>query len=515
MFERPASRAAVAAVFSIASAANAQPIDDLMLVRPARSGRVSSAHPEAWSNADNRWIKPGETLTMADITGSGVIRHIWLTFPEPGPSWIAQGGSAAPDELVLRMFWDGHGEPAVETPLGDFFAAGFGRRAEVNSTPVQVQGGDSYNCFWPMPFFRSARITITNESDRPLAAFYFQVDFTREEVPEDAAYFCARYRQEFPTESGRDYLVADIDAPRGGHYVGTVLSVRSRSPQWFGEGDDKFYIDGDANPTLWGTGTEDYFLNAWGMEKAGFPSFGVTWLDGEWLGDLGNRGTMYRWHLADPVRFTRSLRFELEHKGWMSADETATGKVEGHVERNDDFASVAFWYQRGQPKRFAPLPPLAQRRLPSIDRVVEGKTLLASARAEGGSTSLQAGGFWTGDGQLFFDGQRVGSWVEFTFPVESAERRRVVLAVTHSYDFGVYRVLLDGEPVGDPIDFYAPRIEVREHSLGDRELASGEHRIRLECTGMNPNSTGCRLGVDAVRLRERWNIKREPLRPGK
>ncbi|MFM9996908.1 MAG: glycoside hydrolase family 172 protein [Phycisphaerales bacterium] len=512
-----------------------QSLDGLTRVRDATSARASSAHAEAWSNGDNRWIKPGEVFTMADLKGAGVIRHIWLTFPESAPSWIAKEGSAAPDEIVVRMYWDGHDQPAVESPLGDFFGAGFGRRAEINSTPVQVQGagGDSYNCFWPMPFFSGARITITNESSRPFAAFYYHVDYTREaSLPDDTAYFCAQYRQEFPNESGKDYLVADIEAPAvggpsgtkpgGGHYVGTVLSVRSRSPQWFGEGDDKFFIDGDppAKPSIWGTGTEDYVLNAWGMERATFPTFGVTWLNGEWLGDLGNAGTMYRWHLDDPVRFTRSLRFELEHKGWMSADETTTGKVEGHVERNDDFATVAFWYQRGQPKRFTTLPPLKDRKLPSIDMVVEGKQLFETARSEGGSTSLQPGGFWTGEGQLFFDGQRVGSWVEFSFDAEKAERRRLVLPVTHSYDFGVYRVLLDGQPVaelnnGEPIDFYSPRIEVREYSLGDLHPTPGAHTIRLECVGVNPNSKGCKLGVDCVRLRERYAGKRAPLKPAK
>lgn len=510
-------RIAAAAVLVTACSATGQALDDLTHVKDARSGRVSSAAPEDWSNRDNRWVKPGDTITLAEIAGPGVIRHLWLTFADSGPGWLSKEGSARPDEIVLRMYWDGNAEPAVESPVGDFFGAGFGRRAELMSIPVQVQGaaGDSYNCFWPMPFFTSARVTITNESERPLAALYYQVDYTSGPVAPDSAYFCAQYRQEFPCASGRDYLIADIEAPGGGggHYVGTVLSVRSRSPEWFGEGDDLFFIDGESRPSLWGTGTEDYFLNAWGMEKECFPTFGVSQLDG-WLGDLGNKGTMYRWHLDDPVRFRKSLRFELEHKGWMSADETTTGKVEGHVERNDDFASVAFWYQRGQPKRFTTLPPAKERVLPSIDAVTEGKQLLAAAKMEGGAASLQAGGLWTGDGQLFFNGQKVGSWVESAFEVRKAEKRRLVLALTHSYDFGVYRVMLDGEAVGEAIDLFSPKVEVKELSLGDRELATGEHRIRLECTGINPNSTGYKAGVDSVRLRERWGVKRPPLGPG-
>lgn len=506
-------RSCIAIAFSAAAAAWAQPLDDLTRPRDAVSARVASNSPHVWSNADNRWVKPGATLTLAEIEGPGVIRHIWLTFPDAAPSWISREGSARPDEIVLRMYWDGAEEPAVEAPLGDFFACGFGERAEVRSVPVQVQGGDSYNCFWPMPFFRSARVTITNESDRPLAALYYQIDYTREaSLPDDTAYFCAQYRQEFPVALGRDYLVADIEAPLGGHYVGTVMSVRSRSPQWFGEGDDKFFIDGAAAPSIWGTGTEDYFLNAWGMEEETFPSFGVSRCDG-WLGELGDTGTMYRWHLADPVRFRGSLRFEIEHKGWISADETTTGKIEGHVEREDDFATVAFWYQRGQPKRFAGLPAATARRLPAIDVVIEGRELLATAESEGAPLSLQAGGPWTGDGQLFIDGQGLGSWVELRFTVPGDKPRAFVLPATHSYDFGVYQLSLDGEPRGAPIDFYSPEIGVVQHRFGDEPISPGEHTIRLECVGINPNSDGYKLGVDSVRLRQRHTAKRSPLEP--
>lgn len=499
---------------SLAAAALAQPasLEELAFVRDARSRRVASNSPDPGSNADNRWVRPGETFVLADIRGPGVVRHIWLTFPESAPSWISKEGCADPSEIVLRMYWDGAEQPAVESPLGDFFAAGFGRRAEVNSVPVQVQGGDAYNCYWPMPFRASARITITNESARPLAALYYLIDYTEQAVPENAAYFCAQYRQEFPTVRGRDYLICDIEAPAGGHYVGTVMSVRARSPEWFGEGDEKFYIDGEPAPGLWGTGTEDYFSNAWGMEKGCYPYFGVTLLDG-WLGDLGNTGTMYRWHIADPVRFRKSLRLEIEHAGWMSADETTTGKVEGFVEREDDFATVAFWYQVGQPRRFTTLPSAAERRLPLIDTLYEGKTLLAGARSEGGGLSLQAGGLWTGDGQLFFNNTKgAGAWLEFDFYVAAEQTRRLVLPITHSYDFGVYQITLDGKAVGEPIDFYNPKVELREQSLGDVTLAAGKHTVRLECTGRNAALTGTKLGVDSVRLRERWNVKREPIK---
>ncbi|MGE3107462.1 MAG: DUF2961 domain-containing protein [Phycisphaerales bacterium] len=508
--------------FAAGAAAQSGMLEGLAEVTGARSRRVSSASSDPASNYDNRHVKPGETLTIADIKGSGVIRHIWCTFPDSGKSWLSDVGSASPSEVVLRMYWDGAAEPAVESPVGDFFAAGFGRRAEITSAPVIVQGGDSYNCYWVMPFRTGARVTITNESAKPFTAFYYQVDYTEESVPPEAAYFCAQYRQEFPTRRGEDYLILDAEShasddtpcvPGGGQYIGTVFSYRSRSPKWFGEGDEKFSIDGEARPSLWGTGTEDYFSNAWGLEKGCYPYFGVTQLDGD-IEDIGASGTMYRWHLADPVRFSRSLRFTIEHAGWMSADETTTGRVEGFVEREDDFSSVAFWYQRGQPKRFTTLPSAAERRLPLIDTVIEGKDLLGRAVSEGGGLSLQDGSLWTGQGQIFFDntaGQ--GAWVEFAFDLEHPASQRLIVPITHSYDFGVYTIRLDGDVVAENVDFYSPRVELHEQNLGDRPLAAGKHTIRLECTGRHASSTGWKIGIDSVRLRHRWNVKREPLQP--
>ncbi len=497
----------------LASGAAADDLDQLATVRDAVSRRVSSAAPEPWSNRDNRRIAPGETFTLASIKGPGVIRHLWLTFAESSPSWLSNVGSADPSEIVLRMYWDGATEPAVEAPLGDFFAAGFGQRAEVRSLPVQVQGGDSYNCYWPMPFLRDARITVTNESTRPLVALYYQIDYTEEpSLPPDSAHFCAQYRQEFPTVVGRPYLIADIEGT--GQYVGTVLSVRARSPQWFGEGDDLFVVDGQGTsdqPTMRGTGTEDYVSNAWGMELGCFPYFGVTILDGN-LDQVGSRGTMYRWHLPDAVRFRSSLRVEIEHAGWMSADETTTGKIEGFVEREDDFATVAFWYQRGQPKRFATLPSPKERKLPSLDRVIEGKDLLSKATGSKASLSLQAGAPWTGDGQLFVDG-RLGSAVDLLFTVGDEGPSLVVLPLTHSYDFGTYRISLDGQAIGDPLDCYSPTVKVEELVLSPTALAPGEHRLRLECVGVNERSKGGKLGVDSIRIRRRSDHKRAPLGP--
>ena len=495
----------------------------LTRVQPGKTMAVTSSDPDFNSNYDRRtYIQPGETMVLADIQGPAVVNHIWLTFAEARPSWLEANGAAAPDEIVLRMYWDGHPEPAVETPLGDFFAAGFGLRQEVRSLPVQVEGGDGYNAFWQMPFFKRGLITVTNESEKRVRSFYYQVDYTAvPELPKNTAYFHAQYRREFPETLGRDYLILDTEGQ--GHYVGTVMSVQSRSPYWFGEGDARIYVDGDTLPSIQGTGTEDYFLSAWGFGLLSFPYFGCTYLSAD-PSDLGMRTTIYRWHIDDPIRFTRSLRFEIEHTGWISADETETGEVDGHVEREDDVATVAFWYQVGQAKRFTTLPPLAERTFPDHDLVIQGKELLSAARHSRGVLELQPGYDWTGDGQIFFDPASPGAFLEVEFPVKEEELRGLVLRLTYGPDYGQYRIFLDGTPVRDlpdfpdwgpptPLDLYSPEVAVRDTYLGSYALTPGSHTLRFERVGQNQLSSGDILGLDSVRLRERWHKKRPSLRP--
>ncbi len=372
----------------LTSVAMCQNLSDLMQIHPGRSRAVTSSDPNPNSNADRlKYVNAGETKVLADIKGPGVIRHIWLTFSEARPNWLEAGGSARPDEIVLRMYWDDAKEPAVEAPLGDFFASGFGERHEIKSAPVQVEGGDGYNCYWAMPFYKRAIITVSNESLKNVRSLYYHIDYTEEDkLPEKTGYFCAQYRNEFPEKTGADYLI--LDAEGEGQYVGTVMSARSRSPFWFGEGDAKFYVDGEKKASVTGTGTEDYFLMAWGLNATQFPYFGCTYMSSDFE-DLGVMYNMYRWHIQDPVRFTKSLRFEIEHTGWISADETESGNVEGHVEREDDMSTVAFWYQTSQPKRFSKFPALAQRILPNLDLIIEGKTLQPTLRHSPGVVELQ------------------------------------------------------------------------------------------------------------------------------
>ncbi|MEW6747919.1 MAG: glycoside hydrolase family 172 protein [Planctomycetota bacterium] len=513
---------AIVLLSGLAQEVYAQDLEDLMYIKPGRSRAITSADPNPNGNADRiKYVTCGETKVLADIKGPGVIRHIWLTFNEARPNWLEATGSARPDEIVLRMYWDGAKEPAVEAPIGDFFSAGFGLRKEIKSLPVQVEGGDGYNCYWPMPFATRALITVTNENPaKNVRSFYYHIDYTEEEsLPPKTAYFCAQYRNEFPERTGKDYLI--VDAEGEGQYVGTVLSARSRSPFWFGEGDAKFYVDGATTPTIQGTGTEDYFLMAWGLNETQFPYFGCTYMSTDFE-DLGTEYCLYRWHIVDPVRFTKSLRFEIEHTGWINDDETESGKVEGHVEREDDIATVAFWYQVGQPKRFTKLPPLAERLLPNLDIIIEGKALLPTAKHSPGVLALQEGYDWTGAGQLLFQPASENPVLEVDFDVLNEEYRGLILRFTYGEDYGIYRIFLDGKNVRQPADymagqkiadydFYSEELQVKNNYLGSFKLAAGRHTLRLECAGKNVFSKGQYVGLDSVRLRERWAKKRKLL----
>jgi hypothetical protein len=348
-------------------------------MRATSTGKLpNSDEPDPNSNRDNSNVAPGQTKVLLDVKGPGVITHIWMTFLGPEPHPWAKNGSADHQQMLLRMYWDGAERPAVEAPVGDFFANCFGKRSQVISLPVIVEDADSYNCFWYMPFRKSAKIEIVNQAQKPISLLYYNIDWIKKEsLPEDTPYFYAQYRQEYPVQKGKDYVV--LDTKGKGHYVGTVLAVRTRSPAWFGEGDEKIYVDGEEKPSIWGTGTEDYFLSAWGLKTTGTPYFGVPYFD-QW-GIVGGHTSAYRWHIHDPIVFNTALKVTFEHYGWISPDENPDYKSHSWNERQDDYASVAFWYQTGEPTFEARAPHATERRLPNLDMIFPAKQFVGESRA--------------------------------------------------------------------------------------------------------------------------------------
>jgi len=304
------------------------------------AARVSS-WDQTGANSDNIRILPGQTATLADVTGPGVIRHIWTTTNAAG---------AFGRMLILRMYWDGSETPAVEVPYGDFFGVGNGMEAEVNSYPITaVSGGRSRNCWWPMPFENGFRITVTNEGPEPHGAFYFYVDYLALDGPPPTPMrFHAQYRQAYPADFPENYTI--LEANGSGQYMGVVMSVESTAPNWWGEGDD--YIAVDDHEPLRGTGTEDYFCEAWGMREQATPWHGSPVCEG--FDDAGLRTSMYRFHILDPIPFKRKIKVSIEHGT--------------ENDRADNLSSVAFWYQTPPAAAFPALPPVEDR-LGGSDRV--------------------------------------------------------------------------------------------------------------------------------------------------
>ncbi len=506
------------------SAAQAGSLDDLARPQEGRSMRTTSTmrvgevrrgnaekklNPKAeprgdlseQSNYDNFTVPPGETHVLMDEKGPGVITHIWITFLGPEPQNWAKQGAANHQEMLLRMYWDDNERPAVEAPVGDFFANCFGKRSEVTSLPVIVEDADSYNCYWHMPFRKSARIEIVNQSAKQISLLYYNIDWIKKQkLAKDTPYFYAQYRQEYPAEKGKDYVVLETQGK--GHYVGTVLAVRSRSPSWFGEGDEKIYIDGEEKASIWGTGTEDYFLSAWGLKTTSTPYFGVPYFD-QW-GIVGGHTSAYRWHLTDPLVFNKGIKLTLEHFGWIAPDENPDYKATSWNEREDDYSSVAFWYQTGTPTFTARAPHARERTLPSLERVVAYARDLGGDQYHGaGDTRTQQLDLYPGKQLLYTPKQAEGAWLEIPIQVAKKEPLRLLLNMTKSDDFGRYQAYLDGVKLGGVIDLFSAKVVSEEFHLLDFWPEPGTYKLRLECVGKNAQSQGYYCGIESVRLRER------------
>lgn len=298
---------------------------------------------QGWKLNPNIIIKSGETFTLADIDSSGAIQHIWMT---PNQSWRL---------AVLRIYWDGEKTPSVECPVGHFFGMGLDKFAQLNSLPVVVNPNSGFNCYWTMPFRRHCKITIENLNPNDLN-IYYQIDYVLTKVDADDAYFHAQFRQTAPGDTSALYTIID-NVEGSGQYVGTYMTWKQKWGSW-GEGEIKFYMDGDTRfPTINGTGTEDYFLGAYGWDVGGKTTGYSTAYAG--LHQIIEPGTndkpgyksygMYRWHIKDPIRFSKSLKVTIQELGWKVAGQTYTAT-------HSEVSSVAFWYQAEPHAAFPVLP---------------------------------------------------------------------------------------------------------------------------------------------------------------
>jgi len=459
-------------------------------------------------------VAPGQKVVIADLAGPGVITHIWFTINQ-FCTMFGDSPRARARDVLIRIYWDGREQPDVEAPLSDFFAQPLGKHVAVNSAPVMVEDGDSYNCYWRMPFHKSARIEVINQSRNPLRALFYAVDWIKKpSLPADTMYFCARYRQEFPTKldptrPDSEYLI--LDTQGAGYYVGTVLSVRTRSPDWFGEGDIRIAIDGEPRPSIWGTGTEDYFLSAWCLKECSTPYFGTSYVSHK-AQDVGQISSCYRWHVRDPIVFNRGIRVSIEMMGFTNADENPEHNPRRYDQREDDVCSMAYWYQIGPSKQFAPTTTAEARRPPCIDPIIAWGKDFAAGQFHGEGEARMGGHDWYWDTERvlkFTPKSMKDSWIELSFEVTKKEPYRLVAVLERSPDGGIYQPVLGGVKIGPPIDLYQPappyqkQPVVDDVNLMDFWPEPGKYTLRLECVGRNHLSSGTSIGVNSVRLRER------------
>jgi len=422
-------------------------------------------------------LPPGKTLEMPVLEGPGMITHIWLT--------SHAGRVNELNALSLRIYWDGATEPAVEAPLGEFFAVGQGKPATVDSVPVQVSPSGALSCYWRMPFAKSARIVVVNDNPDRTTGLYWQVDWVElPDLPAMTPYFHAQYRQEYPAVSGHDYLIADLEGQ--GQYVGTVMAVTLAQDGWWGEGDDFFYIDGETVPSLQGTGAEDYFNDAWGFRPRTSPWFGQP----RWEGDnAGNSGVCYRWHVLDPVGFTKSLKVAIEHKGNLPED------IEGfYLERPDFISSVAFWYQVGAPKRFAALPPYRERCVPWQNQHLV-KTFREAKSTGNAKVRVETSGMFGARPVLSWTNSAPGARLSLPFTVESAGRNAVRLITATGPRFGTFAIEIDGKTVVPAADFSSKEEAELDLELGAHDLRAGAHTLSFQA-----QSKGANIGPLAVEM---------------
>lgn len=471
-------------------------LDGLMRARSGKIAHYASTDLKG-GNADFRRIAPGQTLTLVDHRGAGIVRRWWVTVAPRNNVDLQR-------QLIVRCWWDGESSPSVEVPLSDFFGVGFGQWKQFVSLPLSMTSG-GYNCFWPMPFSRLARITIENRSQTTCDAFYYNIDIQTLPSPlllqrqsgDPLLYFHAQFRRTNPTVAGQDVPI--LEAVGRGHYVGTLLSMQNRRSRRIGflEGDERAWIDGEAQPSIVGTGTEDYFSSGWYFDTGTYssPYNGLTIKDAE-----TGRISAYRWHIEDAIPFTKSLRFHIEHGATDDADA--------------DYSSVAFWYQTHPhapfpplPSDLLPLPPVVEMR---IQGLIEGEDLLSHARMSGppGATvETQDMESWTGQwsngAQGWWHATTVGQTLEVPLSAPSAGQYEIVGYFTRAKDYGNVRFQINGAAL--PTEFAGYNLTVVPSGpvvLGRATLKAGENTLRMEVVGKDEKATGYLVGVDGIQLRK-------------
>ena len=454
-----------------------------------RSGAAAHAGSwdRHWRNYDFRSLAPGHRLVLLHYRGAGVVRHFWCTFT---------GGQPILCQAILRMYWDGEKHPSVRVPLGAFFGVGFGQQVNYESAPLEETSGGN-NCWWPMPFHKSAYWTLTNESKETISAFYWNINFdTYRSLPSRLLEFHALWRQENPVPRGKNYLI--LDTTGRGQYVGTALFMQGLAKGLglsFLEGNPVVYIDGRRRPAIVGTGTEDYFCSGWYFATGPYsaPYHGCLLKQ-----PIRQRVSAYRWNILDPIPFHRSIKFTIQ-VGPMDNIPAA-------------YASVAYWYQTQPHPVYPPLPPPASL-LPvrpvavfAIPGALEARGLVRRAHATSGIVQSQNmadfNGRWSDDAQLFWHGQSKAAKLTIPLPVAKAGDYFLTAYFTKAPDYGRFQIFVGGHKVGSVIDGYARSVQPSGPvCLGKIVLRAGGNPLVVKIVGRDRRSANYFFGLNALVLK--------------
>ena len=421
-------------------------LDDCM--RPSANKII---HEGSWDraggNIDFYTIAPGQTKRLVNLTGSGVIRRLWCAV-------AAREREKLMRQAVLRMYWDNEETPSVEVPLGDFFGTSWGRTKDFMSHALEHTGG-GYNCYWPMPFNKAARVELVNDSDITIEKFYFNSDIEMAAAPPPSQrlYFHAQWRRENPTAAGKLYTI--LEAKGRGKYVGTSLQMQCLEGPGFGflEGDEEVFVDGETKPSIHGTGTEDYFMACWYFASG---EFSAPWHGCLYKSEKQGRAHAYRWHLLDSIPFQKSILFQIEHGPDIN------------YPTKSDYVSTAYWYQTEPHAAFPPLPP-RDKRLPvppfiphRIPGAIEAEDFINStARPTIGGAAVgyttQFGPDWSNSAQYLWCNGQPGATVTFPLEVKEAKTYQLGVYIMQAPDCADLEVLLNGQSLG-MVSGYAAKV---------------------------------------------------------
>jgi len=468
-------------------------LDALVRPRDSRIAHYSSYDPRQ-RNDDFRRLAPGDTLTLVDHGGAGIVRRWWLTI-------APRNNTAIQRQLIVRAYWDDETEPSVEVPVSDFFGMGFGEWRDFVSLPLNMTSG-GYNSYWPMPFKRRARITVENRSGETVDRLYYNLDVEAvDRLPDDVLYFHAQFRRT-TTERGEPVVVLETEGR--GHYVGTLLAMQPRHGRslWYLEGNERVFVDDDSTtPRVLGTGTEDYFSSGWYFDTGPYsaPYHGATIKD-----TLSGRINAYRWHIEDPIPFTRRLAFTIEHGGTNDTPGT-------------DYSSVAYWYQTHPHPPFPPLPadlmPAEPWRPRKVEGLIDAEELIAAARVTSGELQVQdmahfetRSASWSQGKQLWWVEGKPGGRLTLPLSAPAAGSYELVGIFTRAQNYGDVRVSVNGRPLSPVVKGYSEVVETTGPvSLGRVQLRAGVNEVVVEIVGKDPRSQGYSdgylVGIDGFLLK--------------